>query len=104
MDDFPAQIADFLESTAVKIRGLTVARLRNAATWTAVGILAGTLGLVIVIFLLVAIFRLVAELTTVEVAYLIFGGLFLIAGALLWSKRIPDEEIQAGEVEGDLNG
>ena len=41
MDDYPAQIADFLEQTAAKIRSLSVDRVRNIATWTAVGMVVG---------------------------------------------------------------
>lgn len=89
MEDYPAKIADLLESTAVKVRSLSVDRVRNAATWTATGIVVGTLGLVLVVFLLVGLFRVLAELTTVELAYVILGGLFLIVGALVWFKRDP---------------
>ncbi len=87
MDDYPAQIAGFLEDTATKIRSLSVDRLRNFATWTAVGMVLAMLGLVLVVFLFVGLFRLLAEATTVELAYVILGGLFLIAGAFLWSRR-----------------
>ncbi|HSF86404.1 MAG TPA: phage holin family protein [Acidimicrobiia bacterium] len=86
-DDYPAQIAGFLEDTATQIRRLSVDRLRKAATWTAVGMVVAMLALVLVIFLLVGLFRILAELTTVEIAYLILGGIFLIAGMFLWSKR-----------------
>ena len=87
MDDYPAQVAAFLEETAGKIRGLTVDRLRKAATWTAVGMVVAMLALILLIFLGIGLFRLLAELTTVEIAYVILGGLFLVVGAFLWSKR-----------------
>lgn len=89
MDDYPAQIAAFLEDTAVKIRSMSVDRLRNVATWTAVGLVVATLAFILLIFLGLGLFRLLAELTSVEIAYAILGGLFLIAGAFLWSKRTP---------------
>lgn len=96
-DDYPAQIAAFLEETANKIRSVSVDRLRKVATWTAVGMVVAMLALVLVIFLLVGLFRILAELTTVEIAYLILGGIFLIAGALLWSKRnTPTTTSQVG--------
>ncbi len=44
MNDFPTQIADFLEETAGKIRSMTVDRLASAAKWTGVGIVAAMLG------------------------------------------------------------
>lgn len=94
MDDYPAQIAGFLEDTAGKIRSLSVDRLRNIALWTAVGMVLAMLALIIVTFLLVGLFRLLAEATTVEIAYVILGGLFLIAGAFLWSKRNQGQTTQ----------
>lgn len=92
MDDYPAQIAEFLETTAAKIRGLSVDRVRNVATWVAVGLVVAMLALVLIIFLLVGLFRLVGELLTVELAYTILGGLFVVLGALLWSKRVPKQK------------
>lgn len=89
MEDYPAAIADFLESTAAKIRGLTVDRVRTWAIWLAVGLVLAMLVLVLIVFLLVGLFRLLAVPVGVEVAYLILGGLFLAAGAFLWSKRVP---------------
>ena len=93
MDDYPAAIADFLESTADKVRGLTVDRVRNYATWLAVGLVIAMLALLLLVFLFVGIFRLLAGLVGVEVAYLILGGLFLVTGAFLWSKRVPKGQI-----------
>ena len=89
MDDYPAAIADFLESTAAKVRGLTVDRVRNIATWVAVGLVLAMLLLLLLVFLFVGIFRLLGELVGVEYAYLILGGLFLVVGAFLWRKRVP---------------
>ena len=89
MDDYPSAIADFLEDLAGKIRGLTVDRVRDWATWAAVGLVMATLLMLVLIFLIVGLFRLLAELVGVEVAYLIISGLFLVVGAFLWSKRIP---------------
>ncbi len=89
MDNFPARIADFLELVATRVRAMTVDRLRNATTWAAVGIVAGMIALVLAIYLMIGLFRLLAELVGVEPAYLILGGIFIIAGWLLWSRRIP---------------
>lgn len=89
MDDFPAKIADTLEMIAARFRAMTVDRVRTASTWAAVGVVAGALGLLLVIYLIVGLFRYLSELIGVEPAYLVIGGLFLIVGALLWSKRLP---------------
>jgi uncharacterized membrane protein len=100
MDDYPARIADLLESTALKVRSLSVDRVRDIATWTATGIVVAMLGLVLAVFLLVGLFRILAELTTVELAYVILGGLFLLVGAFVWSKRdltLGTQRTDAGE-------
>lgn len=102
MDDYPAAIADFLETTAAKIRGLTVDRVRNWATWLAVGLVLAMLVLVLLIFLLVGVFRLLDGLVGVEAAYLILGGLFLVVGAFLWSKRVPKGDIGPDTTLDDL--
>ena len=97
MEDFPAKIADLLESFATRIRLLTVERVAGWARWTAIGLVLALLGLVMAIFTIVAIFRLLAGLMTVEGAYAIFGGIFIVAGIVLWSQRLPkiDEQTPA---------
>lgn len=94
MNDFPTQIADFLEDTANKIRSMTVDRLANAAKWTGVGIVAMLLGLVLAIFLTVGLVRLLAGLVGMQWAYTIIGGLFVVVGLFLWRLRIPREASQ----------
>jgi high-affinity Fe2+/Pb2+ permease len=94
MNDFPTQIADFLEDTASKIRSMTVDRLANAAKWTGVGIVAALLGLVLAIFLTVGLVRLLAGLVGMQWAYTIIGGLFVVVGLFLWRLRIPREASQ----------
>jgi len=89
MEDFPTKIADLLESVATRIRELTVDRVAGWARWTAIGVVLAMAGLLTAVFALIGIFRLLAELVTVEGAYGIFGGLFLVAGVFLWSKRLP---------------
>jgi hypothetical protein len=92
MEDFPAKIADLLESVATKVRRLTVERVAGWARWTAVGFILALLGALMLIFFLVAIFRLLAGLVTVEGAYGIFGGIFVLIGIFLWSKRLATPE------------
>ena len=95
MEDFPTRIADFLESVATRIRALTVDRLASAITYVTLGLVAATLVTIAFIFLLIGIFRIVEELIfkacdctqAMEISYGAVGGLFLIVGALLWSRR-----------------
>ena len=95
--DYPAQIAEFLEGLAIKIRSMTVDRAENAVTWTALGVLLASIFLLAVIWLLVGFFRAFGALVGQEVAYAITGGILIIVGALLWMRRFPDEETGSEE-------
>ena len=94
MNDYPTQIADFLEENAKKIRSMTVDRLAAAAKWTGVGIVAAVLGLVLAIFLVVGLVRLLAGLVGMQWSYTSIGGLIVVVGMFLWRLRIPREASQ----------
>ena len=91
MDDFPTKIADFLEDTARRIRAMTVDRVRNVAKWTALGLVLLVIAVLVVLFLLIALFRVLGELIGMEATYAVIGGLFLLVGAFLWRKRLPKQ-------------
>ncbi len=91
MDDFPTKIADFLEDIAKRIRAMTVDRVRNVAKWTALSMVLMVLAFLAVLFLLIALFRVVGELIGVELAYAVIGGLFVLVGAFLWRQRLPKQ-------------
>ncbi len=90
MEDFPVKIADFLETTAKRIRATTVDRIAGWIKWTAVGIIAGLLGITLFVFLVFGLFRLTGGLIGVEWAYALFGGLFVLVGLFLLSRRTAD--------------
>ncbi|MFQ5515995.1 MAG: hypothetical protein ACE5E8_00315 [Acidimicrobiia bacterium] len=87
MDDFPSRIADFLEQMAAKVRALTVDRLARVIKWVSLGCVVAILALIAVIFLLVGGFRALGEAIGVTAAYGALGGLFVLVGVFLWSKR-----------------
>lgn len=87
--DYPAEIADFLEALAEKIRSMTVDRAENAVTWTALGVMLAVIAILGVVWLLVAFFRAFGELVGQEVAYAITGGILIVVGALVWMRRFP---------------
>lgn len=89
MDDFPAKIANVLEAIALRIRAMTVDRVRMVAKWAGLSLVLAVLALLLVLFLSIGVFRLLGELIGVRTAYAAFGGLFLVAGAFLWSRRTP---------------
>jgi len=94
MDDFPARIADLLETVATRVRSMTVDRVAGAAKWTAVALVLTGLGLVLTVLLIVGVFRLLGELIGVEVSYAVVGGLFIVLGMFLWSRRRPRSKDQ----------
>ena len=99
MEDFPSQVADFLESIATRIRAMTVDRVAKGITYVTLGLVAMTLVSIAFIFFLVGLFRIVEELIfkacdcsqAMEISYAVVGGLFLLVGALLWSRRTRTE-------------
>lgn len=93
MDDFPKKIADFLEDIATRVRTMTVDRVAGWARWAALGMVMAVLGLLGVVFLLVGLFRILAEVVqSPTIAYAILGAIFVVIGAFLWSKRTPAKE------------
>ncbi|NOY56731.1 MAG: hypothetical protein GXP34_12185 [Actinobacteria bacterium] len=92
MNDMATRFADLLETVATKIRSLTVDRLARGIRIATAGLVAFVLALLAVIYLIVAIFRVVAVPLTMEGAYAAFGGLFLAAGVFVWLKRNPKDD------------
>jgi uncharacterized membrane protein len=100
VEDFPTRIADLLESVATRIRALTVDKVARLITFVTLGFVALILVTMAFVFLLVGMFRIVEELVfkacdcqqAMEISYAAVGGLFLLVGALLWSRRTKDED------------
>lgn len=95
-EDLPTRVADLLETVATRIRALTVDRIARVITFITLGMVALILIGLAFIFFLVGLFRILDELArkacdcgfSMEIAYALVGGLFLLLGALLWRKRI----------------
>jgi len=102
MEDFPVKIADLLEAAATRVRSLTVERVAGWARWAAVGVVIALLGLVMTIFVIVALFRLLAGLVTPEGAYGILGAIFVFAGIFLWRQRLPGPGDQIATEQREL--
>lgn len=86
-----ARIADFLELIASRVRELTVDRVASGITAAAIGIIALFAGLMAVFWLLVGIFRILGTLMGTETAYAVVGLLLILVGALVWSRRYPQD-------------
>lgn len=89
MDRYATQFADMLERQADRIRAMSVDRVRRAITIAMVGMVAATLFGVAFVFLALGIFRYVGEAIGVTAAYAAFGGIFVVVGLLIWSRRDP---------------
>lgn len=87
MDDFPVKLADLLEGVAGKVRALTVDRIAQWTKMLALGMVAATLGLLALLFLIIGLFRLLSSVIGVTPTYAVLGGIFLVAGAFLWIMR-----------------
>lgn len=87
MDEFPARFADFLESIALKIRAMTVDRVARVVKLSAMGMVAATLGIMAVVFLLLTIYGALAIPLGPDGAFAVLGLVFLIGGVLLWRRR-----------------
>jgi len=87
MDEYAARFAEFLEQIATKIRSVTVDRLARGIRLTGLGILAATLGLTALLFLLLAMFGALEIPLTTAGAFAVVGVLLLGVGAYLWMKK-----------------
>ena len=87
MNDFPTRFADLLESIATRVRALTTDRVAKWIRMSSLGIVAVTLGMTAVVFLLLTIYGALAIPLGTDGAFGVLGGLVLVAGFILWSKR-----------------
>ena len=87
MEDFPARFADLLESIAKRVRALTTDRVGKWIRVSSMGLVTATLGMTAVIFLLLTIYGALAIPLGPDGAFALLGGLLLVAGIVLWSKR-----------------
>ena len=89
-----ARIADTLETVATRIREMTVDRAATGITSTSIGVIAVVAGLMAIFWLLVGIFRILGTLMGTETAYAVVGLILILVGAILWSRRYPQDNTQ----------
>lgn len=90
MDEFATRFVDLLDEKVIKpVRTITDDKVNRMLGLTVAGLVSAMLLLLAAIFVIVAFFRALSTWVTVEGAYAITGGLFLISGAFVWSKRFP---------------
>lgn len=88
-DDWAVQAADTIERVVVGIRDKTAVPLTTVARALVFGLLAATMGLTALIFVVIGVLRAVnVYVTQGEVwgAYLLVGGIFTLGGAFTLRK------------------
>lgn len=88
-DDWPAHIADRIETTVGSIRDKTAVPLDKAAHWVVYGLLASILGLATAILVAAGVVRVIDVYLPEDVwaAHAVTAGIFLLIGLFLWSRR-----------------
>lgn len=87
MEKYAARFAELLEQVTHKVRSLTVDRVARWIQMGGLGILAATLALLAVLFLLYAIFGTLEIPLTTTGALAAVGALLVGVGTYLWIKR-----------------
>ena len=87
MNDFPTRFADLLESIATRVRALTTDRVAKWIRMSSLGIVAATLGMMAVVFLLLTVYGALAIPLGTDGAFGVLGVMVLVGGIVLWSKR-----------------
>jgi hypothetical protein len=87
--DWAAQTADTIERVIGSVRGKTSEPVERFARVVVYGLVATLLGIAALVLLAIAIVRVIDVAIPGEVwpAHVITGGIFTVAGLLLWRKR-----------------
>lgn len=92
--DWPAQVAERIESLVATVKGKTTVPATTAARGLVFGLVVAVLGVVLLFFLVIGVVRILdvylpyhpmgRRVWTVDAGA---GAIFLVAGAFLWKKR-----------------
>jgi hypothetical protein len=97
--DWPAQAAGAIEQAVQTVRSKTVEPAQKATKAVVYGLLATFFVMTAGTLLIIGLFRGLVVLTgEVWIAYLICGGILVLAGAFCWTLRLkppPDEDEKA---------
>ena len=90
MADWTTDAVDALEQAVGLVRDKTVVPAQKASRAIVSGLLVAFFVLVAVVMVAIALFRILVVLVgDVWLAYLILGGIFVVAGAFVWTLRSP---------------
>ena len=97
-EDWAATTADAIERAVQSVRAKTADPLERVVRLVVYGLLAGIVGIAIAVLVAVAALRGLVILIDVVwqpevwLAYLILGGIFVVAGLLVWRRRTAKTE------------
>jgi hypothetical protein len=97
-EDWAAATADAIERAVQSVRAKTADPLERVVRLVVYGLLAGIVGVAIAVLFAVAALRGLVVLIDVVwqpevwLAYLILGGIFVVAGLLVWRRRTAKNE------------
>ena len=97
-EDWAAATADAIERAVQSVRAKTADPLERVVRLLVYGLLAAIVGIAIAVLLAVAAVRGLVELIDVTwqrevwLAHLIVGGIFVVAGLLVWRRRTAKTE------------
>lgn len=89
--DWTVQAADAIENAVDAVRGKTTEPVVGVARWIVYGTLVAIVTLVAATVMVIGLIRVLDVVLPRDVwlVYVILGGIFTVAGLLLWSKRRP---------------
>src|ERR1700737_2807996 len=93
--DWTVQTADRIESAIEVVRDKTTVPVTKAARSVVYGLVAGVVGSIAFVLLVIAVLRLHVYLPfnpegrKVYATYLALGAIFLLIGMFLWRRRVP---------------
>lgn len=90
--DWTVRAADTVDAVVGVVRDKAVVPITTAARWAVYGILAAIVGTAAAVLVVAGLVRAIDVYTgagNVWIAYAIVGGIFVVAGLFLWSKRTP---------------
>ena len=91
MADWTTQAADAVEKAVVLVRDKTVVPAERGARMFVYGLLTAFFALTAFLLVTILVFRVLVIFLPVWAAWLIIGGIFVVAGGFCWSLRSKKE-------------
>ena len=87
MSEWTTQAADTIEKTVVAIRDRTVEPGHPGANYVIYGVFAACCVLTALLLLTIVLFRVLTYAMPVWAAWMLLGGIFVLAGLFCWTRR-----------------